>query len=81
MNTSECHAGRFLSQLLSLNGKSHDLLGSQELLIPHLITGFPGWHIVFTLPAVREEGAGKDEMLFPWQQRSVEGDLVSGVRC
>lgn len=52
MNTSECHAGRFLSQLLSLNGKSHDLLRSQELLIPHLITGFPGWHIAFTLPAV-----------------------------
>lgn len=81
MNTSECRAGRFLSQLLSLNGKSHDLFGSQELLIPHLITGFPGWHIVFTLLAVREEGAGEDEMLFPWQQHSVEGDLVSGVRC
>lgn len=80
MNTSECHSGRFLSQLLSLNGKSHDLLRSQELLSPHLIKGFPGWHIAFTLPAVPEEGAGKDEMHFPWEQHSVEGDLESGVR-
>lgn len=80
MNASECHAGRFLSQLLSLNGRSHDLLGSQELLIPHLITGFPGWHTAFTLPAVHEEGAGKDEMSSPWQQHFVEGSLVWSVK-
>lgn len=73
MNASQCHAGRFLSQLLSLNGKSHDLLRSQELLIPHLIPGFPEWHVAFTLAAVHEDGAGKDEMRFPWQQRWVEG--------
>lgn len=76
MNSSSCHASRILSQLLGLNGRSQDLLGSQELLIPRLITAFPGWHVLFTLPAANGEGAGEEEQHMPRQQHSEDGALV-----
>lgn len=76
MNTSSCHASRILSQLLGLNGRSQDLLGSQELLIPRLIMAFSGWHVLFTLLAADGEGAGEQEQHVPLRQHSEDGALV-----